>query len=81
MAKKRTRRQKIKAKLKRQQQQAEYKFSPINPISSKAVKPEQVEQIEIEPGDKKLIIKDLIKTVVVAGVLLVLLILAYWRFR
>lgn len=72
MAKKRTRRQKIKAKLKRQQQQAEYKFSPISPISPK---------IEIEPGDKKLIIKDLIKTVVVAGVLLVLLILAYWRFR
>ncbi len=67
MAKKRTRRQKIKAKLKRQQQQVEYKFfSP---------------KIEIEPGDKKLIIKDLIKTVIVAGVLVVLLILAYWRFR
>ena len=66
MAKKRTRRQKIKAKLKRRQQPVEYKFSP---------------KIEIEPGDKKLIIKDLIKTVVVAGVLLVLLILAYWRFR
>lgn len=78
MAKKRTRRQKIKAKLKRQQQQVEYKFSPISP---KAVKPDQIEQIEIEPGDKKLIIKDLIKTVIVAGVLVVLLILAYWRFR
>lgn len=78
MAKKRTRRQKIKARLKRQQQQTEYKFSPISP---KAVKPDQIDQIEVETGDKKLIIKDLVKTMIVAGVLLVLLILAYWRFR
>lgn len=74
MAKRRTKKQKIKAQ--------KYRLKK----EKKVEKVEKAEKVEAEPkqearSEKKLIIKDLLKTVWISLALLGLLALLYWRLR